>query len=187
MVIYTKKGDGGTTSLYDKSSVQRTRISKSSLIVGALGAVDELDSYLGVCASFCENPKTYELIQRVQKNLLRIGAIIAGSGLKFARSETSKLEKIIDELEGKLPVLKNFVVPGGSKISAHLHYARALARRAERRVVALSKDRPAGGKKLSPHILSYLNRLSDFLFMLARKTNRDAGMGDEVWVGKKKR
>jgi len=185
MVIYTKKGDRGTTSLYDKTSAQRERVSKTSLVVHALGTIDELNSYLGICVSACENPKISDLIKNVQKNLLRVGTIIAGSGLSFSKSETSKLEKIIDDLEGKLPVLKNFVVPGGSQLSAHLHYSRALSRRAERRVITLSNP-PAGGKKLSPQILSYMNRLSDFLFMLAREANHNVGIGDEVWVGKKR-
>ncbi|MBI2103621.1 cob(I)yrinic acid a,c-diamide adenosyltransferase [Candidatus Woesebacteria bacterium] len=181
MAIYTKRGDAGSTSLYDESSAQRKRVSKDSLTVEALGAIDELNSYLGVCVSVCENPKISELIKNVQKNLLRIGTIVAGSGLSFSKSETSKLEKVIDELEGSLPVLKNFVVPGGSNLSATLHFARAMSRRAERRVVALSKH-----KKISPQILTYMNRLSDFLFMLAREANHQAGIGDEVWVGKRR-
>ncbi len=181
MVIYTKRGDKGETSLFDKSSAQRVRISKTSLVVHALGAIDELDSYLGICEANCENPETKELIKSVQRNLLRIGTIIAGSGLSFSKSETVKLERIIDELEGKLPVLKNFVVPGGSKLSAHLHFARGVARRAERRVVRLGRQ-----TKLNENLLSYMNRLSDFLFMLAREANYKAGIGDDVWMGKKK-
>jgi cob(I)alamin adenosyltransferase len=161
------------------------RVSKTSLIVHALGAVDELNSYLGVCVVNCEDPKTIELLKGVQKNLLRIGTIIAGSKLKFLQGDTLQLEKKIDEIEGKLPVLKNFVVPGGSALSAHLHFARAMSRRAERRVVALSNP-PAGGQKVNPAILTYMNRLSDFLFMLAREANYKAGLGDEVWVGRKK-
>lgn len=181
MVVYTKRGDKGETSLFDKSSAQRVRVSKTSRIVFALGAVDELNSYLGVAVTFCENPKTCEQVKDVQRNLLRVGTIIAGSGLKFGSNETIKLEKVIDILEGKLPVLKNFVVPGGTQFAAHIHFARAMARRAERRVVSLNEV-----QKVNEPVLTYMNRLSDFLFMLARESNNASSLGDEVWVGKKR-
>jgi cob(I)alamin adenosyltransferase len=181
VAIYTKKGDKGTTSLYDKTSAQRERVSKDSLIVEALGSVDELDSYLGVCINASEDQLVKTRLKEIQNNLLTIGTIIAGSGLKFSKNETSKIEKVIDELEGRLPVLKNFVFPGGSKVSSHLQFARSLARRAERRVVALSNE-----SKISQNILTYLNRLSDYLFMLAREMNHKSGIGDEVWVGRKR-
>lgn len=181
MAIYTKRGDKGETSVYDEGSAQRTRVSKDSLRVEALGAIDELNSFLGVCASFSENPSLTKILKEIQANLLTIGSITAGSNLKFSKAKTNRLEKLIDDLEGKLPVLANFVVPGGTKLASHLQYARALVRRTERRVVALSKE-----QKINPAILKYLNRLSDSLFMLAREANNNAGVMDEVWIGKKR-
>lgn len=168
--------------MFDKDSSQRERVSKASLKVESLGAIDELNSFLGIVVAFSEDVRLRFLLKEVQKNLLRIGTITAGSGLSFSKSNTKKLEKIIDELEGKLPILKNFVFPGGGKTSSLLQYARSLARRAERRVVALSKE-----EKIPDQILSYLNRLSDFLFMLAREENSKIGIKDEVWIGRSKR
>lgn len=176
MVIYTKRGDKGKTSLLDKANAQKVRVTKASLVVESLGAIDELNSYIGVCRANCENPKTNYLLRDIQGNLLTIGTIVAGSNLRFSSLGAKRLEKVIDNLEGTLPVLKNFVYPGGTVLSAHLQYARSLARRAERRIVALSQE-----KKIKPSVLSYLNRLSDFLFMLAREANNNAGVGDDVW------
>ena len=182
MVIYTKRGDKGKTSLYDDASSQRVRVSKSSLSVEALGAIDELNSFLGVTKTFYKDNKNSNLISDIQKNLLTIGSILAGSKLRFSKTNTKHLERLIDDLEGELPVLKNFVIPGGSSLSAHLQYSRSLTRRAERRVVALSEI-----TKVKPQVLEYLNRLSDFLFMLARKANFEAKFKEEVWIGRKKR
>ncbi len=182
MVIYTKRGDKGETSMYDQASAQRMRVSKDSLKVETLGAIDELNSFLGVTISFSNIPEITIYLKEVQKNLLTIGSITAGSKLRFSASETKKLEKTIDKLEGELPVLANFILPGGTAFSSHLHYSRALCRRTERRMVTLSKTQ---GEKVKPQILTYLNRLSDYLFMLARKVIYDANLKEEVWVGKK--
>jgi cob(I)alamin adenosyltransferase len=181
MVIYTKRGDMGETSTFDVNSAQRARVSKDSLKVEALGSIDELKSFLGVVKSFSEDRSLQAILDEIQRNLLTIGSITAGSKLKFLGSKTKELEKIIDELEGKLPVLKNFIVPGGTNKSGLLQYARSLSRRVERRVVALSKV-----EKVRPQVLTYLNRLSDTLFMLARDANYKNGIKDEVWVGKRK-
>lgn len=180
MAIYTKRGDKGQTSFFEKGNTQRVRVDKDSLKVEALGAVDELNSFLGVVKTQTENKFIIFEIEKVQGNLLTIGSKTAGSGLSFSKTKTMYLERIIDEIEGKLPVLKNFVIPGGSVSSGLLQYSRSLARRAERRMVALSKE-----EKIAPSVLSYLNRLSDFLFMLARKANFDVEIGEEVWIGRK--
>jgi len=182
MVIYTKRGDKGETSMYDKASAQRVRVSKDSLKVEALGTIDELNSFLGVTLSFSNIPEITLYLKEVQRNLLTIGSITAGSKLKFTSLETKKLEKTIDKFEGDLPVLANFILPGGTTFSSHLHYARALCRRTERRMVTLSKVK---GEKVRPQILTYLNRLSDYLFMLGRYAIHDANLKEEVWVGKK--
>lgn len=181
MAIYTKKGDKGKTGVYDDKSAQRKRISKSSQIVITLGTIDELNSFLGVCKISCEDEKLKEILEEIQKNLLTIGSIISGSDLRFIKNKTDKLEGIIDELEGKLPVLKNFVYPGGTKVAAFLQYCRSLTRRAEREAVTLNEI-----TKVKPQILTYLNRLSDAFFMLAREQNFKAGVKEKTWTGKSK-
>lgn len=182
MAIYTKRGDKGETSLYDEASSQRIRVSKNSLRIKALGAVDELNSFLGITISFSNVPEITTYLKAIQKNLLTLGSITAGSKLRFSSLETKKIEKIIDKLEGELPVLANFILPGGTVFSSHLQYTRSLARRAERATVALAKE-----SKVKPDVLTYLNRLSDFLFMLARFANFDTGVVEEIWVGNKKK
>lgn len=175
MAIYTKRGDRGETSLYDESS-QRIRVSKDSLRIEAIGAIDELNSYLGVISSSSEDPELDKILKNTQRDLLTIGSILSGSKLRFFNSETKKIEKIIDKIEGSLPVLKNFVLPGGSQVSGQLQYARALTRKAERRLVQLNQI-----EEVRPQILAYLNRLSDLLFMLARKQNHALNVSDEIW------
>jgi len=171
MVIYTKKGDKDETCLFGNK-----KTSKSSLIINAVGTIDELNSYLGVAVSFSERMELNGVLKQIQKDLLTIGSILSGSNLAFSKSKTTSLEKIIDEIEKRLPSLKFFIIPGGSKVTPHLHFARSLARRSERAIVALDKK-----DKVKPQILSYLNRLSDLLFMLARKANWELGMEEEKW------
>ncbi len=179
MVIYTRRGDKGKTSLFDPYSSSRIRISKNSTKVKTLGAIDELNSSLGIVVSFSEDPELKLTIRQIQNDLLRVGAIIAGAKLTFSYTKVTMLEKLIDNLEAKLPVLKNFIIPGGSKSAAFLQFARSLARRAERRIVALNHV-----EKIKPSILSYMNRLSDFLFMLAREENFKMNIDDEIWLKK---
>lgn len=176
MVIYTKRGDGGETSLYDKESRQNIRISKESLRIRVIGAIDEANSFLGVCASLSEDKKLNNLIIKIQENLFRIGAVLAGAKLRFSTSKTLVLEKEIDKLEGTLPVLKNFILPGGSPLAAHLQVARTIIRRAERELASLNQV-----ESIKPEILSFINRLSDLLFMLARKINFEAKIREKVW------
>jgi cob(I)alamin adenosyltransferase len=179
MAIYTKRGDKGETSVYDEGPVQGKRISKSSQIVVTLGTIDELNSFIGICVSHSEDEKLNAILEEMQKNLLTIGSIIAGSNLRFYIKNTEKLERIIDELEGSLPVLKNFVYPGGDEIASLLQFSRSLARRAEREAVTLNEL-----GKVKSQILTYLNRLSDTLFMLARQQNFRKGVDEKVWKSK---
>src|SRR3972149_7258336 len=181
MAIYTKRGDTGETSLFDEASAQKIRVSKDSLRIRAIGTVDEANSSLGVVVSLSSNKKLNLQIMRVQAELFTIGSILAGADLRFSKTRTLFVEKQIDKLEGSLPVLRNFLLPGGSVIASHLQMSRTLVRKAEREIVALSKLEP-----LKPQILIYLNRLSDFLFMLSRKVNHDVGIKELVWVGSKK-
>jgi cob(I)alamin adenosyltransferase len=184
MVIYTKKGDKGETGMFSNNPLQQVRVSKDSVKVEVLGAIDELNSYLGVVRSEKRGVGGGEIdtiLRKIQENLLTIGSITGGSRLKFSKIETKRLEKVIDKLEKKLPVLRNFILPGGCEVGAQLQYARTLARRAERRIVALSKV-----EELRPEILTYLNRLSDTLFMLAREENFKNKVKEEVWKGSRK-
>lgn len=178
MPIYTKKGDKGETGLFSENE-EKIRISKDSLQIEAIGAVDELNSYLGVATSFCANPETRIFIEKIQTNLFTINSIMAGANLKFSKTQTTLLEKAIDKIDKKIPKLTTFVLPFGSRFATHLMYARAMARRAERRVVALGKF-----KKVRPNILQYLNRLSDMIFTLFREANFEADIKDIPWKGR---
>jgi cob(I)alamin adenosyltransferase len=171
MAIYTKKGDAGDTGLYSGK-----RISKNSLVVQAIGAIDEANSFLGVANSFSEDSNLTSKIKEVQRNLFKIGSALAGAKVWVSVKATKKLEKEIDGLEGTLPVLKNFILPGGTRESSLLFMARTFIRRAERLVVALSMT-----EEIKPQILAYLNRLSDYLFMLARKANFTKKIKEEAW------
>ena len=172
MKIYTKTGDAGETSLYGGS-----RVPKSHLRIEAIGAVDELNAYLGVL--------DMGELTRIQNELFTLGADLAtpadtNSKLKILRIDAAcvaLLEKEIDAWTEKLPQLTNFILPGGSKVAAQLHLARAICRRAERSVVRLAEI----DAKLNKNILKYLNRLSDWLFVLARKVNADAGVAENIW------
>lgn len=175
MPIYTKKGDKGETGL-----ATGIRISKDSLKIRAIGAVDELDSQLGFAKSFSEDKKTIQIISDIQKNLLTIGSILAGSDLRFSKPKTTKLEKIIDTWDKALPPLKNFILPGGTNLAAQLHVCRSSARRSEREITALAQV-----EKVPDSIKMYMNRLSDFLFMFARFVNFSKKVKEEVWIGKK--
>lgn len=175
MPIYTKKGDKGATNFIDKSK----RVDKDSIKVEALGSLDELNSFLGIARSFCDNPERNLFIKDIQDNLFRICSIIAGSDLKFNKSKTTKLEKEIDKIEAKAGAIDSFRFSQGTRFATHLMFARSLARKAERRVVALSKV-----EKVKPQILQYVNRLSDMVFMLFREANFDAGIPEEGWKGK---
>lgn len=182
MVIYTKKGDKGLTGL-----LKGKRVSKSSSVIDAIGAVDEANSYLGICLNSLSNQPASppggskskkELInklQKIQKDLLAIGAILAGADRRNSQSlKTKGLEREIDKLEEKLPKQKNFILAGGTLVATHLMYARALVRRAEREVAGLGYVQ----------ILPYLNRLSDYLFILVRWENFINKYKEIVWKPK---
>lgn len=176
VAIYTKKGDRGETALYDPLARSNIRIPKDSLRISAIGGVDELNSFLGIVLSGSKDRNLNKLLKEVQNNLFNIGAILAGAKLSFSIIKTKKLEKVIDKLEGSLPVLKTFILPGGGETASKLFFARALSRRAERAVVVLNRV-----EELKPEILIYLNRLSDFLFMLGRAENSRGKVKEENW------
>lgn len=181
MPIYTKKGDKGETGLFTDKQGEKIRISKSSLKVRAIGAIDELDSFIGVAKSFTSDKIFLKILSDIQRDLLTIGSITAGSGLKFSKSKTTKLEKLIDKWDKELPKLANFILPGGTNLGAQLHVCRSATRRAERELTALSELEPT-----HDNIKMYINRLSDFMFQFSRFVNFKENAGEEIWVGKKK-
>lgn len=181
MAVYTKKGDRGTTHLYGENSARP----KSDQRINALGSIDELNSHLGFVSSnlSARGGKYKRVVTQIQRDLFEIAAVIASPSGKppfeIGLDRTRRLEKIIDELEGSLPALANFIFPGGSKSGAALHVARSVCRRAEREVVKLAKK-----EKIEPNILIYINRLSDTLFMMAREINRLEKKKEEIWKAK---
>lgn len=181
--IYTRGGDKGATSLGDGS-----RVSKSNSRVDAYGNVDELNSWLGISA-LTVNDNAKDQILRIQNDLFDLGADLcvpesddAGrSYLRITQHQVKWLETRIDDMNVGLQELKSFVLPGGNQSSASLHVARTMARRAERSMVHLSSE-----VAVNPLALQYVNRLSDYLFVLARVEN-DNGKGDVMWIPGKDR
>lgn len=177
--IYTKKGDRGTTTLFDPCLTQNKRVRKNHPRLRTIGAIDELNSYLGVIIAVSEDQSLTEFLKEIQRNLFTINSILAGAKLSFTKNKTIQLEKKIDEIDDFIPPLKNFILPGGSQTSSHLQYARTICRRAERHLVSLDQK-----EKLSPELLKYINRLSDTFFTLARGTNHRLGITEEPWKNK---
>jgi cob(I)alamin adenosyltransferase len=174
--IYTKTGDDGTTGLQGGS-----RISKSDLRIMAYGAVDEVNSCLGVVLSYDLDDDIRNLLVRIQNELFVAGSDLSDPNLdnkknRITESMVASLEKNIDVFEKELMPLTNFILPGGHKIASYLHLARTITRRAETYVIALS-DR----EDLNPSCQIYLNRLSDLLFVLARTQNKRSGIQDVIW------
>ena len=177
--MYTRRGDAGETSLYGSR-----RVGKESTRVEAYGTVDELNSAIGLAASDCDDAKLAVALKAVQRSLFVAGADLAtddddsGRITRISARDTKDLEKMTDELIGELPTLKNFILPGGSRLAAELHLARAVCRRAERRVVAASK-----AERINPELLPFFNRLSTYLFNAARIANKRAGKREDPWTG----
>ena len=178
--IYTKRGDLGLTDL--KSG---ERVRKDSLRIMACGDVDELNSFIGfarvVNKEWIKDRFIERSLEKIQNELFVLGADLAvkskkGSGEKILNNGVDDLERKIDELDAKMPALKNFVLPAGGRVAVTLHVARTVCRRAERVCVSLAKR-----EKISGAQVKYLNRLGDFLFVLARWGNKAEGVKDEVW------
>lgn len=178
MPIYTKKGDKGETGLFSSDIYKPVRVSKASSRIEAIGSIDEANTFLGLAASFSKNIKTKEKIIDIQRHLFEIGASLAGADVKIDKNLASKMENEIDEMDNVLPRLTHFILPGGSEAGSFLFMARTFVRRAERRVVALSKK-----EKVDSEVLIYLNRLSDYVYTLARFTNFDQKIQEEAWRG----
>jgi cob(I)alamin adenosyltransferase len=180
--LYTRSGDTGTTMLFGGG-----RMPKDHPRVEAYGTVDELNSTLGVALSFLPARGTIaKALRAVQNELFNIGSELA-SGMEGKAAEKARLfleadakiatlERLIDEYDAKVPPLRTFILPSGSQAGAMLHLCRTVCRRAEREVVRLSHSEP-----VNPDILSYLNRLSDLLFVLARYVNKAARKPETPW------
>ena len=180
MKIYTRTGDAGGTALFGG-----TRVSKADPRVAAYGEVDEVNACLGAVRAEHELPADVaEMLERIQRDLFAIGARLADPAEKIAQRVTKtavgdadiqRLEEWIDRLEAELPPLRRFILPGGNRAGSLLHLSRTVCRRAERAIVALGTD------AVEAHLLAYVNRLSDLLFVIARAVNHRAGQAEVEW------
>jgi cob(I)alamin adenosyltransferase len=180
MKIYTRTGDSGETGLLGAG-----RVRKNVARVEAYGGVDELNACLGAVCAVLTDSGLLDLLASIQRDLFAVGARLADVRKGKARDvekatippqRVSDLERVIDRFEEELPPLKHFILPGGCETGARLHLARAVCRRAERRIVALAAE-----EEIPAVILAYVNRLSDLLFVLARLVNRRAGAEEIAW------
>ena len=176
--IYTRTGDDGTTGLSDGS-----RVAKDALRIEAMGAVDELNSHIGVLLAEDMPDPVRACLVDAQHDLFDLGGELSLPGHPIiGAAHVTRLESELDEYNDKLPPLKDFILPGGARAAGLAHIARSVCRRAERRLIALSRQ-----EQVPEPALQYLNRLSDLLFVLARVLNRHAGHGDVLWQQGKNR
>ncbi len=178
MKIYTKTGDTGDTSLFSGG-----RVPKHHLRVESYGTIDELNSILGVVRATNPSPQTDIWLEELQNQLFNLGADLATPldakadwVIRVQVEQVEWLEQTIDEMTEELEALSNFILPGGTMAAAQLHVARTVCRRAERIVSALQQD-----EDISEHVIAYINRLSDWLFTLARYENKQAGESEAKW------
>jgi cob(I)alamin adenosyltransferase len=178
MKIYTKKGDSGTTGL-----IGGTRVAKNSIRIDAYGTVDELNSYIGVIRDYPIDEVCKTQLIEIQDRLFTIGSSLASdpdkSSMKIpdlTEEDVKLLEKWMDEMDNKLPVMKFFVLPGGHHVVSFSHVARCVCRRAERIIVDLKEN-----EFVAELVLTYMNRLSDYLFVLSRKLSQDVGAQEQPW------
>lgn len=172
--IYTKTGDTGETDLLGGS-----RVPKNHVRVEAIGAVDEANAVLGIIVSRVGDFTHHEHLEKVQGMLFEIGALLADPAARHTRpndGDVTELELLIDELSAALPPQTHFILPGGTSLTATIHFARTVVRQAERRVTTVSQH-----GAVPPAALKYLNRLSDYLHVLARAINHEQGIFENVW------
>lgn len=180
MKIYTKTGDKGTTSL-----IGGTKVSKSHLRIEAYGTVDELNSYTGLCKDLIGDKHSITILQEIQDRLFTIGSSLACDPEKepkmkipdLKEEDIDLLEKEMDKMTDEIPAMKSFILPGGHPVISHLHIARCICRRAERCCVRLETEQ----KEVEPIIIKYLNRLSDYLFILARYAGHLLNIPEIAW------
>jgi cob(I)alamin adenosyltransferase len=178
--IYTKTGDDGTTGLIGGS-----RVKKYDSRLEAYGTVDELNASIGVLRSAELPENVIEILNQIQNKLFNIGSLLASddkgaaftTNLAITEENIKVLEDAIDEYQNQLPELTHFILPGGNFASAHCHVARTVCRRAERQILEFAEH-----SKVQPEIIIYINRLSDFFFVLSRKLGFDAGIEEVKWM-----
>ena len=181
MKIYTKNGDRGKTSL-----IGGKKVSKHDLQVEAYGSIDELNSFIGLLKDYSKNDEVNQVLFKVQLKLFTIGSILAQENtssnsvilekLNISAKDTNFIELQIDKLEKKLPKLSKFIIPGGHKLVSYCHVSRSICRRAERKITKLSDS-----INLDSNILPYINRLSDFLFVLSRYFSKELDVKESYW------
>jgi cob(I)alamin adenosyltransferase len=178
MKIYTKKGDEGKTGL-----IGGTRVLKNALRIDSYGTVDELNSFIGVVRDYDIDPESKKQLIEIQDRLFTIGSSLASdpekSNMKIPdlkESDVQILEQWMDEMDEKLPEMRFFVLPGGNHAVSFCHVARCVCRRSERLIVELNQN-----EFVAPLVLSYMNRLSDYLFVLGRKIAQDLGAHEQPW------
>jgi len=179
MKIYTKKGDSGKTTLLGGITV-----SKDNIRVGAYGNIDELNSLIGNFVSNCADKKLIDSIEKIQSNLFLIGSYLADKNedyirpvnLKKLEKETLTLEKQIDGWTKILPKLTNFILPGGTTLASKAHIIRTNVRKCERVISKINKT-----ERTNKNVMAYINRLSDYFFVLARYLNFKEGIEEKIW------
>lgn len=179
MKVYTKKGDQGTTGL-----IGGTRILKSSLRIEAYGTVDELNSYIGLLRDVAGQEALVVQLLEIQDRLFTLGSHLAADPVKskmklpdITAEDVENLEKWMDKMDEELEPMRFFVLPGGHPTVSYSHIARCVCRRAERIVVDLNQSEP-----VDPVIMKYLNRLSDYIFVLSRKLTKDLNADEKPWI-----
>ncbi len=177
--VYTKTGDKGTTSL-----VGGTRVSKSDDRLEAYGSIDELNSFIGLLNCHIQNKDQKDFLIFVQNKLFTIGAILATEdeetalkyGCKINPDDIKTIESEIDRIDSQLPKMKYFTIPGGNEVCALAHVCRTVCRRAERRIIELNNQNP-----VDDNLMTFINRLSDFLFVLSRKLTLEQNQPETFW------
>jgi cob(I)alamin adenosyltransferase len=170
MKTYDLYTDGGGTLLADGK-----KLSKDDIRVEAIGTMDEINSFLGLVYAQLADEDLKAMIDYIQRNLCRINSVLGNANVTFDRSRVHAIEKMIQKLETGLPPLRNFILSGSGLLSAHIQFARALARTAERRVGALRVD--------NENMIPFLNRLSDLLFQMARRIDQTEKRSERLWKG----
>lgn len=177
--VYTKTGDKGTTSL-----IGGTRVKKSDIRIESYGTVDELNSFIGLLATYVDEKKTADLLAEIQNVLFNVGCNLAmGESFKKEIKESvvadaliEHVENAIDRMQAAIPELKSFVIPGGSRSASTAHVCRTVCRRAERLIIALDE-----GSEVDRNLMAYVNRLSDYFFVLSRYLNNIEKVDEKIW------
>ena len=173
-MLYTRRGDNGTTTICNTGG---GRVPKSSLLIEALGAVDELNAWVGFCKAKLEDDSLKNVIEEIQESLFVIQAEIAGAKKAVTEQKVQELEKVIDDIEKQLPRITTFLIPGNTELSACIDFARTIARRVERRVIDAMENNEL---KVSDSTKAYLNRLSSLFYAMERYVNKKVKVAEKA-------